>query len=58
MKDNYDFSKSTKNPFADRLRTGYSVNPFVIIEDDPIPLSQNPFDSLYPEAVDEPAKTK
>jgi len=25
MRDNYDFSKGIKNPFADKLKNGYSV---------------------------------
>ena len=25
MKDNYDFSKGIKNPYADKLKQGYSV---------------------------------
>jgi hypothetical protein len=25
MKDNYDFSKGIKNPYADRLKQGYTV---------------------------------
>ena len=25
MKDNYDFSKGVKNPYIDKLRSGYSV---------------------------------
>jgi len=25
MKDNYDFSKGTKNPYFDELKNGYSV---------------------------------
>ena len=25
MKDNYDFSKGAKNPYADKLKDGYTV---------------------------------
>jgi len=25
MKDNYDFSKGVKNPYADKLKDGYTV---------------------------------
>ena len=25
MKSNYDFSKGTKNPYADKLKSGYTV---------------------------------
>jgi len=58
MKDNYDFTNGIKNPFADRIRSGYSVNPFTIIEDDPIPLSKHPHEPSRQEAVGKHAKTK
>jgi len=53
MKDNYDFSNAIKNPFADRINAGYSVRPYIIIEDSVVPLSDGSLDdACEPDTVE------